>query len=51
MINPRLYVWQRSGEKKVLLKQTPIKIEKKDDLSKKRLNASELEEMAKKLDQ
>lgn len=49
MINPRLYVWQRSGEKKVLVKPQP-KIIKKEESSKKRLSGEELEEMAKKLD-
>ena len=50
MINPRLYVWQRSGEKRALVKEQP-KIVKKEEIVKKRLNASELEEMAKKLDE
>jgi len=49
MINPRLYVWQRSGEKKVLVKPQS-KIIKKEETSKKRLSGEELEEMAKKLD-
>ena len=50
MINPRLYVWQRSGENKVLIKQQP-KIIKKEETEKKRLSPSELGEMAKKLDE
>ena len=50
MINPRLYVWQRSGEKRTLVKEQP-KIVKKEETTKKRLSTSELEEMAKKLDQ
>lgn len=50
MINPRLYVWQRSGEKKVLLKQQ-TKIIKKEESFKKRLSGDELEEIAKKLDE
>lgn len=50
MINPRLYVWQRSGEKKVLVKPQS-KIINKDESSKKRLTGDELEEMAKKLDE
>jgi hypothetical protein len=49
MINPRLYVWQRSGEKKVLVKPQ-VKIIKKEESSKKRLSGEELEEMAKNLD-
>jgi hypothetical protein len=50
MINPRLYVWQRSGEKRNLVKEQP-KIIKKEETAKKRLTGSELEEMAKKLDE
>jgi hypothetical protein len=50
MINPRLYVWQRSGEKRNLVKEQP-KIIKKEETAKKRLSGSELEEMAKKLDE
>lgn len=50
MINPRFYVWQRSGENKVLIKQQP-KIIKKEETEKKRLSPSELGEMAKKLDE
>lgn len=50
MINPRLYVWQRSGQKRTLVKEQP-KIVKKEETIKKRLSASELEEMAKKLDE
>lgn len=50
MINPRLYVWQRSGQKRTLVKEQP-KIVKKEETTKKRLSSSELEEMAKKLNQ
>ncbi|HNW96472.1 MAG TPA: PrgI family protein [Candidatus Paceibacterota bacterium] len=50
MIHPRLYVWQRSGTNKVLIKQQP-KIIKKEVVEKKRLSSDELGEMAKKLDE